>query len=149
MALVPVTGNALDFAGAVIDAELRPRLFFKPLRSAIRGGLRIGVSTRATLNLVSGAFSAQLEDNTDYEPWMDWLRPGQQTEAPGDRAASRARWPTFNSSGGGPISSLYPPLPTAPIFAELGPPPPGTNVVWIDLTDVTSEGALVYSPERN
>lgn len=149
MAKVTVTGNAWDHSRKVIPASLMPRLFARPPADRISGSLLVGVESQATLNTTTGYFTVEVESGLDYQMVMDWLVPGQETEPPANRARAHAEWPVFNSAGGGPISSLFPPVPTGQIYAELGPPPPGTNVVWIDLTDVTSDGALVYSPERN
>lgn len=147
MALVTITGNAWDHSRKVIPAGLQPRLWARPVADEISGSLLVGVSSRATLNTASGAFSVQLESDLDYAMWMDWLIPGQETEPPADRARGYAQWPRFNSGAGGPIGSLLPPRPSGTIYAELGPPPDEADgMLWIDLTDVTSDGALVYSP---
>ena len=149
MALVTITGNAWDHSQKVIPASQAPRLWARPLRDRIAGSLLAGVESRATLNLTTGAFFVDLESDLDYVMVMDWLIAGQETEPAGNRARGYAEWPVFNSAGGGPISSLFPPAPTGVIVAELGPPPAGAEgVVWIDLTNVSADGALVYAPER-
>lgn len=149
MALVTVTGNAWDNSHVVIPAALQPRLWAKPTGDRIAGSLLIGVESQATLNPTTGAFSVEVESDLDYQMVMDWLIPGQETEPPEQRSRDHAEWPIFNSAGGGDIGSLFPPIPAGTIFAVLGPPPEGTRgITWIDLTDVTAEGALVYSVER-
>lgn len=149
MALVEITGSAWDHSHVVIPASLQPRLWAKPVASRIAGSLLAGVESRANLNLTNGSFWVRVESGLDYVMTMDWLVPGQETEPPEKRARSSVEWPVFNSGGGGPITGLYPPVPMGTITAELGPPPPGTEgIVWIDLTNVTSDGALVYAPER-
>jgi len=146
MAIVTVTGNAWDHSRRVIPAVLQPRLFARPVGDQIAGALLAGVSSRATLNTTTGAFSIELESDLDYRMWMDWLIPGQEDERVEYQARNHAEWPLFNSAGGGPIGTLIPAKPTGTIVAELGPPPDAAErVVWIDLTDVTSEGVLVYA----
>lgn len=150
MAKVTVTGNAWDHSREVIPSELRPRLWARPVADQIAGSLLVGVSSRASLNLTTGAFAIELESGLDYTMWMDWLMPGQESEPPGDRAMGRAEWPVFNSASGGSISALFPAKATGTIVAELAPPPPeASGIIWIDLTDVTSEGVLVYGPGGN
>lgn len=147
MALVTVTGNAWDHSRDVIPADLHPRLFARPTADRIAGSLLVGVESQATLNPTTGAFTVKLESGLDYRMVMDWLLPGQETEPPERRARTYAEWPPFNSGSGGTIGSLFPPRATGTIVAELGPPPGSAEgVVWIDLTDVTADGALVYSP---
>lgn len=150
MAKVTVTGNAWDHSRDVIPANLQPRLFARPLADRITGSLLVGVESKATLNSSTGAFSVDLESDLDYVMVMDWLFPGQEEEPPANRARAYAEWPVFNSAGGGTISSLFPPISTGTIVAELGAPPPAAQgIVWIDLTNVTSDGALVYAPGGN
>lgn len=149
MAKVRITGNAWDHSSAVIPAQQQPRLWARPADDHIAGALLVGAESRATLNPTTGAFFVDVESGLNYQMVMDWLLPGEESEAPSKRSRDYAEWPIFNSAGGGPISSLFPPRPTGTIVAELGPPPPGAEgIVWIDLTNVTSDGALVYAPER-
>lgn len=149
MALVRVTGNAWDHSQQIIPDVLQPRLFAKPPRSRIQGALLAGVESPAYLSATTGAFAVWLESDLDYQMVMDYLIPGQETEPPAQRARGYIEWPVFNSGGGGDISTLFPPAPAGTIFAALGKPPVGTSgITWIDLTDVNSDGALVYSPER-
>lgn len=146
MALVTITGNAWDHSRKPIPADLRPRLFARPLDDRIAGSLLAGVSSRVTLNATTGAFSIQVESDLDYRMWMDWLLPGQQDERVEFQARHMAEWPVFNSAGGGTIGSLLPPKQSGVIVAELGAPPASAQrMVWIDLTDVTSEGVRVYA----
>jgi hypothetical protein len=146
MALVTVTGNAWDHSRKPIPADLQPRLFARPLDDRIAGSLLAGVSSRATLNATTGAFSIQVESDLDYRMWMDWLLPGQQDQRVEFQARDMAEWPVFNSAGGGPIGSLLPPNASGVIVAELGAPPASAQrMVWIDLTDVTSDGVRVYA----
>lgn len=148
MALVTITGNAWDHSGKVIPAELMPRLWATPLDDRVSGGLLTGTKSRATLHPVTGAFTVEVESDLDYRMEMDWLIPGQQYTETGDYARSFAQWPRFNAAGGGPIGSLILPKPSGVIVAETSPPPESAErMVWIDLTDVTSEGVQVYAPD--
>ena len=126
MALVTITGNAWDHSRKPIPADLQPRLFARPLDDRIAGALLAGVSSRATLNATTGAFSIDLESDLDYRMWMDWLLPGQQDERVEFQARDTAEWPVFNSASGGPIEELPGvPASVSSVLVQLAPPPPG------------------------
>lgn len=149
MAKVRVTGNAWDHSQKVIPAELQPRLFARPLGDRIAGSLLVGVESQATLNPTTGAFSVDVESGLDYRMFMDWLVPGQESEPPALRARAYAEWATFNAGGGGDIGALITSGLAGNIFAGLTPPPTSFSGTWIDLSDVTADGALVYGPGGN
>ena len=108
MALVDVTGNVWDHARRPLSSTLLPRLWFAPVKPTTLAGLMTGAEVPATLDSVSGAFSVRLEADGVYQPRLDWVAPGQETEPPERRARGYEEWPfTFSPGpGGGPIDQL-------------------------------------------
>jgi len=153
MSTVTVTGNAWTHAGAPVPSWRRPELWFRPKANALgSSGLLVGVEVKADLNASSGAFTVQLESDVGlyYQPVLRWLtNPSEQD--PSRWAWQYAEWDFLVVPGnGGNLSDLINNFPPGTIIAALGPPLSGvTNVAWIDLTDQTDEGALVYAPARS
>lgn len=147
MTLVTIHGNAWTHQGRPIPAELRPRLKFFPKAHSFGGGaLLVGVEARADLDLATGQFTVEVESEPGllYQPRMEWF-PGLSDET----GAHWAEWPFLIAPGnGGLITDLIGVFPPGTILVGLGAPPSGVaGVAWIDITDQTEEGALVYAPE--
>ncbi|VXC30393.1 conserved hypothetical protein [Microbacterium sp. 8M] len=152
MSTVTVTGNAWTHAGQPIPAAMHPELWFRPQASALGSdGLLAAVEVQATL-AADGSFTVELESDAGifYRPFMRWVtNPSEQD--PQNWAYRYAEWEFLVVPGlGGNISDLINNFPPGTIIVALGPPLSGvTNVAWVDMTDQTEDGALVYAPERN
>lgn len=150
--LVSITGNAWDHQGQPIPAFRHPELWFEPQASTVshQGALLARVEAKATLNSATGAFTVDLESepNIFYRPVMTWFR---DTTSPDPEMWSRGRleWPFLVAPGdGGRIDELINEFPPGAIIAALAPPPDSIEaVIWIDMTDVTPDGAMLYGPE--
>lgn len=148
MALVTVTYNAWDHNREVIPASRQPRVGFKPLRTSLANGLMTNREVWGTLNSTTGAGSARLESAPGllFVPFMDWLTGPATSE--NDRGGY-CEWAPILPGNGGDISDLADLRSFGPIIAAMGAPPEQlSGLVWIDLTDVSSAGALVYAPEE-
>lgn len=152
MALVTVTYNAWDHNREVIPANLQPRVGFRPLQTSLMQGMLTAREVWGSLSTSSGAGQVRLENTPGilYVPFMEWLAsPDQASEAVQNRAMGRCEWQPIIPGNGGDISDLADLTPYGPIVAVLGPPPSGTEgIVWIDLTDVSPDGAMVHSPRK-
>lgn len=134
MAVVTVTGKLSDFSGVVIPAGAVPELWFMPERSMYaQSGLLAGVESQAVLDVVTGAFTVQLDNVSDYVPVLRWvLNPSESL--PERRAWGRVEWPRMSPGLGGDIGHLLPPEfkpETAYYFGALSDPPPeGFRGYW-------------------
>lgn len=151
MALVQVTGSAWDHMRVELPASQHPRLWFRPKGSSVgNAGLMTDGSILANLNLGTGAFTVDLESDpgVQYQPWMDYLIPGQENEPPGDRARGYVEWEFwFYAGNGGPIQDLVDLVPVGMIVAADEPPPETGSSGWIDMSDETEDGAMLWAPE--
>lgn len=147
---VKVTYQAWDHNGEEIPAELHPRVGFKPLQTSLYNGMLTSREVWGTLN-PDGTGEVMLENTPGilYVPFIEWLTdPSQWAEKVENRAVGRSEWKPIIPGDGGDITDLADLTPYGPIVAVLGPPPAATQgIVWIDLTDQTVDGALVYAPE--
>lgn len=149
MALVTVTYRAWDHNREVVPSSAQPRVGFRPLSPSQTAGLMTDGEIWGTLDPVTGVGSAQVESAAGllYQPFMDWLIDDDE-DAPTNRAREFCEWEPFSPGNGGPIEELVALRTYGPLVAALGKPVPGTtDTVWIDLTDQTPDGALVYGPE--
>lgn len=152
MSTVTITGNAWTHQGVPVPAGKHPELWFRPKAHAWGSdGLLLGVEVKATL-AADGSFSVALESEQDtyYQPVMRWLiNPAEQD--PAQWAWQYAEWPFLVVPGdGGNITDLINAFPPGTIIVALGPPLSSiSNVAWVDLTDQTDEGAMVYAPARS
>ncbi|MDR6867539.1 hypothetical protein J2Y69_002143 [Microbacterium resistens] len=150
MSTVQVYGNAWTFAGVPIPPEMHPELWFRPKTEGIgSSGLLVAVEVKANLQ-ADGAFTVQLEADTSvyYQPVLRWLID-PTVQLPERWDWQYAEWDFLVVPGnGGNISDLANNFPPGAIVAAYGPPIVG-GLVWIDLLNVTDEGAAVWSPVRN
>lgn len=136
MAVVTVTGNAWDHTGSPIPAANLPELWFRPLDNDVSAGsLLAGVEAKATLSLVTGAFSVQLvaEPWIRYKPVLRWLvNPAEPNPEMWSWGYAEWNW-TFNPfPSGGPIGDLGgPDLSIYSVFVSLNTPPPGYRGWWL------------------
>ena len=151
--MATVTGNVLTWGLAPYGTDERLVLEFVPSSSAVVVNSIRPSRQESVIPDSSGNFTVTLASTTEavpdiwYEvqaawfykpPYEDWTFV-RRSEIPG-----KLRVPP----GGGDISVLLQrePVPGS-IVVEDGPPPRVDTRVWIDWSDVTSEGVRVYAPE--
>lgn len=146
MPLVQIYDNLWDASRSPIPAELEPRLFFCPDSTSTASGLISDAEVQAGLNATTGEFSVWLESapGLTYTPYVDWLIPGQEREAPGKRARGHAEFKSFHPGEGGRLSDLAPGALVG--FMWIGPTPPpavqrGTR--WLDTNPSSPDYGLI------
>ena len=149
MALVPITGFLRNAGGAPVAQARDPRVFLIPLEESIEAGIADASPVQATItNYTTGAWTANVQSlpGLRYRVVSDYL---VDTSPTAKTRRKRYQWPqTFLAGSGGPVEDLVELTSYGPIVASLGGPPPGTtDIVWIDLTNISPDGALVLGPE--
>ncbi|WP_417555583.1 hypothetical protein [Microbacterium sp.] len=129
-----------------IPAELQPRLWFRPVQSSAVAGLITDQEVQAGLNSTTGDFTVWLESapGLTFTPAADWLIPGQESEAPGNRARGYVEFGAFHPGEGGRLSDLAPGALVG--FMWIGPTPPPSKKVgtrWLDTNPASPTYGLI------
>lgn len=107
----------------------------------LAGRRRIPVALNA-----SGFGSVNLTPSTETTPRMEYVLRCEWLDE--ERPVGYARWSFFAEPGGGYVAAMGRRPQTGDVVAGFGPPPAGVqNVGWIDMTDETADGLMVYAPE--
>lgn len=151
--LVTITFDLSDLGGDEIDSTRDPRLWIRlaDWGSRVSPDYMIAdVEKRVTdFSSATGVGSVEVESwpGVKYQFILDWQAPNPRVD-PARWARKRTEWEPFHPGNGGRLADLMPLRSYGPIVAGFGAPPPGTpEVVWIDISDNTAEGAMVYAPE--
>lgn len=129
MAIVTVTGRVGRMDNSRVPASRMPRLWAVPVQSTAFGDALL-TDDEVSLNLdpETGQFSGQLNNapGIRYTIWMDRLIPGQESEAPPNRARDWVQWSKpFHPGDGGDIGDLVPVDFVGLIWIGENPPPGG------------------------
>lgn len=155
MAKYTYTGTLTDIGVSAL-AGYTPRLTVRPQAEAF--GPSGIVSAKRVLVPVnpSGSFSMQLQPSTELTPtrggptgvkYVLEVALFEDTFDGSQRVIHRDSWSFSAVAGGGDIGDMADLVPYGPIVAVLAPPPEDTEgVAWFDLTDVNSQGVMLYAP---
>lgn len=136
MALVTVTGRALDNDRDPIPESSQPELWFRPLASTYGAALFTNREVQASwTNIATGEFSVQLESQMGllYVPVVRWLVSSSGTGME-KRSFGYDEWKPFFPGQGGNIAELSPAVGlTGLLYGFDEPPERLENVIYLDI----------------